>query len=113
MSAEERAARIRALNDEIRRDLCLDKGKLVITAGIKALPTVTRNRVFRTVQEYATFTDDNDPRKEHDFGNFQIEGRRIFWKIDYYDPTLQYGSEDPTDPTKTTRVLTIMLAEEY
>jgi hypothetical protein len=37
----------------------------------------------------------------------------IFWKFDYYDPDLQMASLDPGDPTITTRVLTIMMADEY
>ena len=42
-----------------------------------------------------------------------IEGARFFWKIDYYDRELKYGSENPADPEQTARVLTIMRAEEY
>jgi hypothetical protein len=36
-----------------------------------------------------------------------------FFKIDYYAPDMQSGSEDPTNAEKTLRVLTIMRADEY
>lgn len=49
---------------------------------------------------------------ERDFGAFDHAGERIFWKIDYYDRTLRHGSEDPSDPTQTVRLLTIMFASE-
>jgi hypothetical protein len=65
------------------------------------------------VAEFKSFTEDNDPHGEHDFGSFDIVGRKFFWKIDYYDRQCQYGSEDPADPEKTTRVLTVTLAEDY
>lgn len=49
-----------------------------------------------------------------DFGTIEVDGvGRIFWKIDYFDSCYEYGSEDPTDPAATRRVLTIMRAEEY
>jgi hypothetical protein len=59
------------------------------------------------------FSGDDDPHGERDFGAFEHQGKRLFWKIDYYDPTLSFGSEDPTDLAKTHRVLTILLASEY
>jgi hypothetical protein len=31
----------------------------------------------------------------------------------YFDADLQYGSDDPADPAVTTRVLTILLPEDY
>ena len=55
----------------------------------------------------------SSPYGEHDFGSFKLVGRTFFWKIDYYDKRCKFGSEDQSDPEKTTRVLTIMLAEEY
>ena len=68
---------------------------------------------IRRVATFSELTADNDPHGEHDFGSFEIAGRKFFWKIDAYDAKMEFGSEDPSDPVKTTRVLTIMLAEEY
>ena len=65
------------------------------------------------MQGFNRFNADNDPHGEHDFGNFKLGGESYFFKVDYYSPDLDGGSEDPTDPNKTTRVLTIMFASEY
>jgi hypothetical protein len=88
-------------------------GKIVATAGIQSLSPEVRCQVYLGVIEFDTFTPDNDPHGEHDFGTVEVDGHRCFWKIDYYDTSYTYGSEDPADENKTRRVLTIMLAEEY
>jgi hypothetical protein len=72
-----------------------------------------RAQVFDRVRTFEAFNADNDPHGEHDFGNFEIGSRKLFWKIDQYDAAMEFGSEDPADPSKTIRVLTIMLASEY
>lgn len=103
--------RIRRLNDEFRRTFV--GGRVVVTSGIAALPDCLRSEIFAHTRAFDEFTDDNDPHGEHDFGRFEIEGHIVYWKIDYYDENVQYGSEDPADPERTTRVMTIMLAHEY
>ncbi len=65
------------------------------------------------VRSFSAFTSGNDPHREHDFGALIVRGERLFWKIDYYDVDLTYGSAAPEDPSVTQRVLTIMLASEY
>jgi hypothetical protein len=83
------------------------------TSGISALPPAVQSRIREKVETFSDFTPGNDPHGERDFGAFEHDGERIFWKIDYYDKALEWGSEDPANPQVTTRVLTIMLAEEY
>lgn len=108
----EKTEKIRALNDRLRTTFCFG-GYIVETPGIRALPEADQSAIREKVQTFNEFTEDNDPHGERDFGAFSHGGKRVFWKIDYYDPTLQHGSEDPSDPHQTARVLTIMLAEEY
>lgn len=103
--------RIRVLNDFFRATFL--GGKVVITAGVASLPLDVKSRALIQVQSFADFNADNDPHGEHDFGGFAVAGEEFFWKIDYYDERCELGSEDPADPEKTTRVLTIMLAAEY
>lgn len=103
--------RIQVLNDFFRRTFL--GGKVVVTAGVAALPLDVKARVLLQVQSFADFHADNDPYSEHDFGALAVAGDEFFWKIDYYDALCEFGSDDPADPEKTTRVLTIMLAAEY
>jgi len=103
--------RIRALNDAFRTTL--QGGKFVVTATIKTLPLSVQLAAFKALKDFSTFPEDDDPENEHDFGSFEIAGETFFWKIDYYDLSMEFGSENPADPTSTTRVLTFMLAEDY
>ena len=107
MSAE----KIRELNDRFRSSMT--GGRVMLTAGVDALPSDVKAMVIRRVATFSDFNADNDPHGEHDFGAFALAGRKFFFKLDYYDSAMEFGSDDPADPSKTTRVLTMMLAEEY
>jgi hypothetical protein len=99
------------LNDRFRRDF--SRGRVVLTAGVAALPADALGELLRAVRSFDSFDAGNDPHGEHDFGKVEIGGEAYFWKIDCYDGDLLYGSPDPADPAVTTRVMTIMRSEEY
>src|SRR5665213_3149399 len=105
--------RIRKLNDTFRKSFDPNLGTMVLTSGVSALPDDVRAMAIRKTATFDAFSGDNDPYGEHDFGNFELAGHRFFFKIDYYESGLEFGSDDPTDAAKTKRVLTLMLAEEY
>jgi hypothetical protein len=101
--------KIRTLNDRARQSFMACR--VVITQGIQAMDDVPA--VLDQVRRYDAFTPDNDPYGEHDFGSFSYAGETIFWKWDYYDVDMTMHSPDPSDAAVTTRVLTIMLVDEY
>lgn len=104
--------KIAALNDLCRTAMGV-AGRLFITPGIASLPPADRSAIIEKVETFSDFEDGDNPYGERDFGAFDHAGERVFWKIDYYDKSLKAGSEDPSDPARTTRVLTVMLAAEY
>jgi len=105
-------ARIREQNDAFRMQ-CTGEGRIFVTSGIAAMRLDQQAEIMRQVHTFAEFTAESDPHGEHDFGSFEYDGNTIFWKIDCYDRDLSYGSPDPANPAVTTRVLTVLLAEEY
>jgi hypothetical protein len=108
---EVRRALVRRLNDRLR---CQQRdGRIMITAGVHALGPVFLEAALKAVAAFEDFNADNDPYGEHDCAGLTVAGERVLFKIDAYDKTLTAGSPDPANPDVTTRVLTVMLAEEY
>lgn len=104
---------IRKLNDAHRNRGPVANTKWLITQGVIGEGEEFVAEAIQKVTEYDDFSPDNDPYGEHDFGSFNIGSQLVFWKIDYYDPTMEFGSENPADESVTCRVLTIMLSSEY
>jgi Protein of unknown function (DUF3768) len=110
-TTESKTDRIRELNDAFRRTFV--GGAVMITQGVESMPLDQRRSLLEKVRAFDAFSGENDPHQEHDFGSIDEAGVRCFWKIDYYDRKTEFGSPDPADPAVTTRVMTIMLADEY
>ena len=103
MNSNVKKETIAAKNDLCRRTLtgC----RVMITAGVEGDGNL--DKVIQAVKSFDTFTEDNDPYGERDFGKVTIEGEDYFWKVDYFDKDYNFFQEDGY------RVLTIMRSDEY
>lgn len=86
---------------------------MVVTRGVTALSGFDAAHLMTALAAFDCFDEANDPHGEHDFGGVDLWGAELLWKIDYYDMDLAAASPNPADESVTTRVLTVMLAEEY
>jgi hypothetical protein len=106
------APTIAELNDRLRRgDHRL--GKWVTSEIVSNSSSEEQQELFRLVRTFDNFTPENDPYGKRDFGSVELNEEKYFWKIDYYDSKFEFGSEDPSDPAQTCRVLTVMHSSEY
>lgn len=102
---------IAKLNDLMRQGMI--NGRFMMTQGVLSMGDDVITELMQLVANFNTFTPDNDPYGEHDFGSINHKGTKYFWKIDYHDTDYQYHSPDPASTEVTNRVLTLMQAGEY
>jgi hypothetical protein len=114
------AATIAAQNDAFRKSIMFfndaedtPKGQFVMTSGVAAMGPDARLAATRQVAAFEAFTPDNDPHGWHEFGAVEVFGTTIWFKVDLYDVNYEMGSDEPTDPEQTRRVLTMLLPSEY
>jgi len=103
-----------ALNDQFRKgDSSL--GLWYMAPKVAALPQAQKQELVESVQEIDNFieTKATRPNSEHDFGLVTYNETDYLWTIDYSDKQLKSPSPNPADPSCTTRVLTLMRADEY
>lgn len=114
--AVDRTETIARLNDRAR--LGLDRGaRIVITRNCLAAfgdssgpqAIVNQARLLAAMRR-CRFAADSP---ERDLGVFELDGRTVWVKLDYYDAACEFGSDDPADASATTRVITILLPEDW
>lgn len=110
LTQDQRTQRIRELNDNLRKHGV--GGRIVATRSL-ALDQERLGQVIAAVRAVDYVRPGDDPYDEHDFVPVEIEGQRYYAKIDYYDTDMAFASEDPADPDKTVRVMTLMRADDY
>ncbi len=106
-----RAEAIARLNDQLRKTGI--GGTVMITHGVQRITGFDAVALAAALANYDEFDSDNDPHGERDFFDLTLFGSDLLVKIDYYDKTLEFGSEDPANSEITHRVLTVLLSSEW
>jgi hypothetical protein len=108
---KDKVARIRELNDNFRNSF--RGGQVLLTSSIAELPDMVKASALEKVASFKDFNEENDPAEEHDYGSFDHCDREVWFKIDAYNLTMDAVSEDPADPAKTKRIMTVGLAQDW
>jgi hypothetical protein len=116
-TSADRSSRIAELNDRCRQGLDSEARIVVTAACLAALAGAgglddelrAQAELLAAVRLYRFTPEDG---ADHRRGEVVVRGRIIRFVIDYYDRSLEWGSEDPADPDVTMRVMTILLPED-
>jgi len=110
-----RTQQIAKLNDQMRKNPHA-YGQALISAGITVRGQVVVQEALAKIaaMKPSEFKKGNDPYGERDFHTFSLDDELAYFKIDYYAKgDLRAPSEDPSDPAKTTRIMTVAFMDEY
>ncbi len=110
-SESDQLSPIAVLNDAFR--VTFLGGTVCVTAAVHERGAQFVKDALRAVRDFDGFDEGNDPYGEHDFGSLTVDGQRLTWKIDYFDPSMLHHAPDPADRNTTRRLLTVMFPEEY
>ena len=92
-------------------------GFITMTQGVAAAPGEFWLKVLAKLASLRPkdFPAGDDPYRERDFAAFEVEGEKLYFKIDYFQRGSNHlaGAENPENAETTERVLTVMLREEY
>jgi hypothetical protein len=72
METKDKAKVITELNYAFRQSF--NSGQVMLTAGVNELDRNLKAKLMNGVRNFSTFTKNNDPHGEHDFGRVEIEG---------------------------------------
>lgn len=106
-----RAEAIARLNDQLRKTG--QGGSIVITSNLRRVTGFDAGVLDSALANYEGFDAGNDPYGERDLEDLTLFGHNLMFKIDYFDLSLTYGSDDPANPSVTSRILTVMLASDW
>ena len=105
-------------NNQMRADLLTKMpahNRIITTPGILALTASDDNmqQLLKGILEFREEDFTDDEYGDRNMFTVQYNHTTVLCVIDNWDLELAYGSEYPLDDDKTTRVLTILLPEEY
>lgn len=100
-SSSDKRNKIIDLNDQLRSSF--KGGRVQMTRGVFDLDERLRGRALAVMTRYNKFDEDSD----HDAGVFIFAGYSFEWHIEYRGSNGEGVSPDPSDPSKTLRVLTL------
>lgn len=104
--ATDKRSAIIELNDQLR---CTFKGgRVQMTRSVYDLDAGLRGRAFQVMAKYSKFDEDS----EHDMGVFIFAGYSFEWRIEYRAINGEGVSPDPSDESKTFRVLTLYVLQD-
>jgi hypothetical protein len=69
--------------------------------------------MLEAVRTFVDFDEGIDLTGEHKIASLAIDGNEYFFEIHYFDIDRRYLADDPSDPARTLRIMTIFCASEY
>lgn len=101
------------LNDQFRKGNSR-LGLWSITSRVAALPEDKKQELLQAVRDVDNFVETIAVKpSQHDTGLVTQDDMDYLWEIDYCDKSLNCRSPNPVDLGCTSRILTLMRADEY